>query len=296
MPYTKNKYREKQDHLAKFHFKERIEAVMPKARPYACPAHDCGYMGKDKQDVLRHYTGKHNILKMWVDDFIREQSGAAQAAPRVAGPARAEVLTFSEMEHMAIVTAKAPSPGPEVALLTQQGQKTAFTISKVPRLDSPGSSGHTPVSAPSSISLIRLSRPPPACAPLTSPPPTDTALPPPHLSKHRPVPVSCRFCSRDFPTVPLWKDHCLQEHLGLELGPWQEEEGEDKPSCPSCRMAFPSPQALGLHMEVCQERVGAAVGDIEEISIKEETICLEEEQPGPAKKKARRPPPALIPI
>ena len=81
MPYTKNKYREKQDHLAKFHFKERIEAVMPKARPYACPAHDCGYMGKDKQDVLRHYTGgggKHNILKMLVVDFIREQSGTVQ--------------------------------------------------------------------------------------------------------------------------------------------------------------------------------------------------------------------------
>ena len=34
---TKNKYREKQDHLVKFHFKEQIKAVIPKAQPYACP-------------------------------------------------------------------------------------------------------------------------------------------------------------------------------------------------------------------------------------------------------------------
>ena len=64
VPYTKNKYREKQDHLAKFHFKERIDAVLPTGRPYACPADECEYLGKDKQDILRHYTGKHNILKV----------------------------------------------------------------------------------------------------------------------------------------------------------------------------------------------------------------------------------------
>merc|ERR1719334_3017259 len=76
VPYTKNKYREKQDHLAKFHFKERIDEVLPTSRPYICPDVDCTYLGKDKQDILRHYTGKHNILKMWVDTFIREQNGA----------------------------------------------------------------------------------------------------------------------------------------------------------------------------------------------------------------------------
>ena len=33
-PYTKNKYREKQDHLTKQHFKERIDALLPLTSPY----------------------------------------------------------------------------------------------------------------------------------------------------------------------------------------------------------------------------------------------------------------------
>ena len=70
---TTNQYREKLDHLANSHFKERLEAVIPKTRPYACPALDCSIMGKDRQDVLRHYTGKHNTIKMWVDEYICKQ-------------------------------------------------------------------------------------------------------------------------------------------------------------------------------------------------------------------------------
>ena len=57
------------------------------------PALDCGSMGKDKQGVMRHYTGgggKHNILKMWVDDFM--QSWAVKSVPKVVGQAGAEVL------------------------------------------------------------------------------------------------------------------------------------------------------------------------------------------------------------
>ena len=198
VPYTKNKYREKQDHLAKFHFKERIDAVMPTTRPYACPDPDCNYLGKDKQDVLRHYTGKHNILKMWVDAFIKEQSGAS-SPPSAAALQREELLTFSEMEGRAIaggqgrnsdgqikanggeqgknskrqpktilpenqspatsVVKDLPQPAaadlPKV-VLTADGQRTSFTISKVSRgkgLESP-----SPPSSPSTVSLIRLSR------------------------------------------------------------------------------------------------------------------------------------------
>ena len=33
-PKTKNKYREKQDHLTKQHFKERIDALLPLTSPY----------------------------------------------------------------------------------------------------------------------------------------------------------------------------------------------------------------------------------------------------------------------
>ena len=109
VPYTKNKYREKQDHLAKFHFKERIDAVMPTTRPYACPDLECNYLGKDKQDVLRHYTGKHNILKMWVDSFLREQAGLLassqnnkQHTSRLGGKKSEWEMTFQEMESIAI--------------------------------------------------------------------------------------------------------------------------------------------------------------------------------------------------
>ena len=80
----------------------------------------------------------------------------------------------------------------------------------------------------------------------------------------------------------------------------------EKPRCVSCNMSFPSRQALGLHREVCQEIDDAEANQndeaneieeveaFEEISIKEEMIADHEMEP--LKKKARRPPPALIPI
>ena len=194
VPYTKNKYREKQDHLAKFHFKERIDAVMPTTRPYACPDSDCNYLGKDKQDVLRHYTGKHNILKMWVDAFIKEQNGGSSPPPG-APLQREELLTFSEMEGRAIaggqgrnsdgqikakggeqgkntkrqpktvpaedqrpanpVVEDLPADLPKV-VLTADGQLSSFTISKVCR--GKGMESPSPPPSPSTVSLIRLSR------------------------------------------------------------------------------------------------------------------------------------------
>jgi len=48
-PKTKNKYREKQDHLVMKHFKERIDKIFPHCRPYTCPSEDCVFTGKDKQ-------------------------------------------------------------------------------------------------------------------------------------------------------------------------------------------------------------------------------------------------------
>ena len=61
-PKTKNKYREKQDHLVMKHFKERIDKIFPHCRPYSCPNPECDFTGKDKQALLRHYTGKHKLL------------------------------------------------------------------------------------------------------------------------------------------------------------------------------------------------------------------------------------------
>ena len=37
-PRTKNKYREKQDHLVEKHFKDEIDKIIPFCSPYVCPA------------------------------------------------------------------------------------------------------------------------------------------------------------------------------------------------------------------------------------------------------------------
>ena len=72
-PKTKNKYREKQDHLVMKHFKERIDKIFPHCRPYACPNPECDFTGKDKQALLRHYTGKHGVLELYLREALAEK-------------------------------------------------------------------------------------------------------------------------------------------------------------------------------------------------------------------------------
>ena len=72
-PKTKNKYREKQDHLVMKHFKEKIDRIFPHSRPYACPTEECEFKGKDKQALLRHYTGKHGILDKYLKEALAEK-------------------------------------------------------------------------------------------------------------------------------------------------------------------------------------------------------------------------------
>ncbi|TRY70026.1 hypothetical protein TCAL_15013 [Tigriopus californicus] len=72
-PKTKNKYREKQDHLVMKHFKERIDKIFPHCRPYTCPYAECSFTGKDKQALLRHYTGKHGILEKYLREALAEK-------------------------------------------------------------------------------------------------------------------------------------------------------------------------------------------------------------------------------
>ena len=67
---TKNKYREKQDHLSSVHFKDKIDKLIPKCRPYNCPEIDCSFVGKDNQSVLRHFIGKHDILKKLLKEAL----------------------------------------------------------------------------------------------------------------------------------------------------------------------------------------------------------------------------------
>jgi len=54
------------------HFKEKIDKIFPHCRPYTCPYGDCSFIGKDKQALLRHYTGKHGILEKYLREALAE--------------------------------------------------------------------------------------------------------------------------------------------------------------------------------------------------------------------------------
>ena len=41
------------------HYRERIQADLAAAQNDKCPL--CEYVGKDKQTIYRHYTGKHKV-------------------------------------------------------------------------------------------------------------------------------------------------------------------------------------------------------------------------------------------
>ena len=69
-PKTKNKYREKQDHLYMKHFKEEFDRMLPNGTPWNCPAYKCTFFGKDKQALLRHFMGKHGILEKYLSNAL----------------------------------------------------------------------------------------------------------------------------------------------------------------------------------------------------------------------------------
>ena len=67
-PKTKNKSRERRDHLAKKHYRERIQKELWDNYP-SCPL--CEYVGKDRYTTYRHYIDKHNVVEQYLDRDIR---------------------------------------------------------------------------------------------------------------------------------------------------------------------------------------------------------------------------------
>merc|ERR1719270_1134763 len=67
-PKTKNKSRERQDHLAMKHYRDRIQADLTASTNFSCPL--CEYVGKDKQTIYRHYTGKHKVVEQYLAQDI----------------------------------------------------------------------------------------------------------------------------------------------------------------------------------------------------------------------------------
>jgi len=118
-PKTKNKYREKQDHLVMKHFKERIDKIFPHCRPYSCPNTECEFAGKDKQALLRHYTGKHGVLEL----FLREALLAKGITYHLSDSAKRKSMGNTDSNHRDGGSRKEKqgrlSPSPEETVLPQ---------------------------------------------------------------------------------------------------------------------------------------------------------------------------------
>ena len=68
-PQTKNKWQDREDHWVRIHFKDELNKLFPGKnvwKPYypdTCPLDGCGYKGRTKQTLMRHYTRKHIVPK-----------------------------------------------------------------------------------------------------------------------------------------------------------------------------------------------------------------------------------------
>ena len=71
-PKTKNKYREKQDHLINKHFKFEFENFIPQSSPFKCPIENCFVVGRDRQEIQRHIC-KHGVLEKFMKVALKEQ-------------------------------------------------------------------------------------------------------------------------------------------------------------------------------------------------------------------------------
>ena len=236
--------------------------------PYNCPDKKCDYLGKDKQDIQRHYTGKHNILKMWVDEFLKqmEEDENGISDQRKMTPH----LTFNQMEKIAIEqqakTIKDVTDfndeNDEVDLSSINSNfdlsKSCLTISKISKTSK---SQVSPLETPPSISLIRISKSPGGQPPMTG---------------------ACAEASS------------LLVNLSNKAN---NPSNQTKPTlsfkfpCSECDMSFPTESARKLHLEVCQPYATVTVlappSPIDSITIDDDL--------DPPKKK-KRPPPPLIPL
>ena len=295
-PYTKNKYREKQDHLTKNHFKERIERLLPLTSPYRCPDTTCDYLGKDKQDIQRHYTGKHNILKMWVEEFLKEQadnlaSGGGHVSAGV--PGSGPELTFRQMEQIAIQQDQSESSivSRDTVLTNQRAvlsQDTSVTITKTEPVEISSLNSSIDLSK-SCLSISKVSK--------TNKSPARQIETPPSISLIR---ISKSSLSSSTPTLSNSASSLLESITAASKSsksPVKSSLGFKFP-CSNCDMSFPTQSARCLHQEVCQTPSKVTVLDppspIAHDNSEDIDDPTDETDEPPVKKK--RPPPPLIPL
>ena len=157
-PKTKNKYREKQDHLVMKHFKEKIDKIFPHCRPYTCPAASCEFTGKDKQALLRHYTGKHGILEQFLREALSERgiNYAPGDFPKRKNSTDSKKNRASPSLAPAVVLAAGPPQPPTAALVDPKNLLPSVPLSSSSLMGAVGTVTRSPqIPKPNNEELAR---------------------------------------------------------------------------------------------------------------------------------------------
>lgn len=275
---TKNKYREKQDHYAKWHFKERLEGLLPQVRPYLCPdfPSGCDYSGKDKQTVMRHYTGKHNIFELWVSEFINDIKNPLVCREDLVQVHRIENVDLEAKRSSSICTVRFTN-----------GSLKRVPLNSVRGIAPPDTS--TRKATPNQVNLLKR--------------------PPGGDDDGRATRIRCSFCPdlQVFDSEVAWKTHCSLKH-GVSNDASQQVTVSPRKikspvadisvKCPGCLETFTCDDTLKVHWPDCEGTPESILGDVKPMtSIPVDALVDIENTPEmPPKKKLKRPPPALIPI
>ena len=70
-PKTKNKSRERMDHLAMKHFRDQMISELRKDKPMKCPRCDV-FESKDRQQLFRHMISKHKVLDGYLTEAVEK--------------------------------------------------------------------------------------------------------------------------------------------------------------------------------------------------------------------------------
>ena len=114
-PKTKNKSRERMDHLAMKHFRDQMISELRKDKPMKCPRCEV-FESKDRQQLFRHMISKHKVLDHYLLAAIqkmrsegREPFGGATSAAASAAASAVTLTPGSEQSTSAVVMNQQPS-------------------------------------------------------------------------------------------------------------------------------------------------------------------------------------------
>jgi hypothetical protein len=109
-PRTKNKSRERMDHLAMKHFRDQMISELRKDKPMRCPRCD-EFESKDRQQLFRHMISKHKVLDFYLAAAI-ERMKAEGKQPHYANS--------NHQQTSDVATVLPPPPLPPTAAAASQ--------------------------------------------------------------------------------------------------------------------------------------------------------------------------------